>query len=384
MFRCLIATYRLRVFASSLFILLLAGAPASVLGVTDIPADAPQDAIMAGPAELREAQDWASAAFTGQRPGGYESEVHVELRRQDHNSLGFGMSCMETPIKLGQRKFNHGLGTHANSEIVLHLPPDAKEFKAFVGIDNNFDTEGVRGSVQFSVALAGNEVFRTPTLRGTNEPAEVKIALPAGTRELTLKVDSTPDGAGHDQADWADACIVTANGSVHWVDEHRQPFTATATPFSFRYAGAASATFLTDWPRAVTTNETATRINQEVSWTDPKTKLRVGATVTAFKRYPAVEWVLEFENLGTNDTPVLSEVQALDVQLRTGYFRKQVILHQLNGDVCGERSFLPFETEVEPGKSLALAPEGGRSSNGAFPFFNVQYGEQGMITAIGW
>ena len=384
MFRCLIATYRLRVFASSLFILLLAGAPASVLGVTDIPADAPQDAIMAGPAELREAQDWASAAFTGQRPGGYESAVHVELRRQDHNSLGFGMSCMETPIKLGQRKFNHGLGTHANSEIVLHLPPDAKEFKAFVGIDNNFDTEGVRGSVQFSVALAGNEVFRTPTLRGTNEPAEVKIALPAGTRELTLKVDSTPDGAGHDQADWADACIVTANGSVHWVDEHRQPFTATATPFSFRYAGAASATFLTDWPRAVTTNETATRINQEVSWTDPKTKLRVGATVTAFKRYPAVEWVLEFENLGTNDTPVLSEVQALDVQLRTGYFRKQVILHQLNGDVCGERSFLPFETEVEPGKSLALAPEGGRSSNGAFPFFNVQYGEQGMITAIGW
>ena len=100
--------------------------------------------------------------------------------------------------------------------------------------------------------------------------------------------------------------------------------------------------------------------------------------------YPAVEWVLEFENLGTNDTPLLSEVQALDVQLRTGYFRKQVILHQLNGDVCGERSFLPMETEVEPGKTLALAPEGGRSSNGAFPFFNVQYGDQGMIAAIGW
>jgi hypothetical protein len=36
---------------------------------------------------------------------------------------------METPIRIRQRKFSHGLGTHAASEIVLHLPPGAKEFK---------------------------------------------------------------------------------------------------------------------------------------------------------------------------------------------------------------------------------------------------------------
>jgi alpha-galactosidase len=363
---------------------LLTGVPVLVMGATDIPLDAPQDALMAKPAEIREAQDWASLVFTGQRPRGHEPAVRVELRRQDHSSLGFGQSCMETPIRIGERKFDHGLGTHANSEIVLHLPPDAKEFKAFVGIDNNFDTEGRRGSVQFSVELGGKEVFRTPTLYGSNAPAEVKVALPADTSELTLKVDSTPDGPGYDQADWADACIVTTNNTVRWADEDRQPFTAPTIPFSFRYGDAGSGTFLKDWPRTVVTNETPSRNIQEVSWTDPKTKLRVGATVTTFKRYPAVEWLLEFENLGTNDTPRLSDVQALDVQLRTGYFRKQVILHQLNGDVCGERSFLPMETEVEPGKSLALAPEGGRSSNGAFPFFNVQYGNQGLLTAIGW
>ncbi len=381
---CLVITHRLRVLASALFIFLLTGAPMLVLGATDIPMDAPQDVIMAGPAELREAQDWAAAAFTGQRPKGRGPAVRVELRRQDHNSLGFGQSCMETPIKLGDRKFTHGLGTHANSEIVLRFPPDAKEFKAFVGVDNNFDTEGRRGSVEFIVEIAGKEVFHSPTLRGSNAPVEVNVSLPAGTRELTLKVDATPDGAGYDQADWADARIVTTNGTVRWADEDRQPFTAVATPFSFRYGDAASVTFLKGWMRTVTTNETPSRILQQVSWTDPKTKLRVEATVTAFKRYPAVEWVLGFENLGTQDTPVLSDVQALDVQLRTGYFRKQVIVHQLNGDVCGERSFLPFDTEVEPGKSLTMAPEGGRSSNGAFPFFNVQYGNQGLITAIGW
>ena len=384
MFRQALSIGRLHPFTPFLLGALLAIPSARAVELSDIPADAPQDALMAGPAEIQEMQDWASAAFTGRRASGHERAVRVELRRQDYNSLGYGQSCMETPIKLGQRTFEHGLGTHANSEIILHLPPGAKEFRAFAGIDNNFDTGGVRGSVQFSVEIAGKEVFRSETLRGTNTPTPVKVPLPDDARELTLKVETTPDGPGYDQADWADACIVTTHGTVCWADEDRQPFTATATPFSFRYGGDASATFLKNWQRTVETKDAAARTIHEVSWTDPATKLRVGATVTAFKRYPAVEWVLQFENLGTQDTPLLQEVQALDVQLRTGYYRKPVQLQHLTGDVCGERSFLPLETEVEPGKTIALAPDGGRSSNGAFPFFNVQYGDEGMITAIGW
>ena len=380
-----VPTLGLRAFAPSLFLLLILGAPTGrALDDTDIPADAPQDAVMAGPEEIRQMQDWAAAAFTGSKPPGHESPVRVELRRQDHSVLRFGQSCIETPIQIGPRRFDHGLGTHANSEIVLHLPPGAKEFRAFAGIDRNFDTGGVRGSAQFSVEIGGKEVFRTPTLYGSNGPAEVKIPLPDNTRELTLKVDTTPDGPGWDQADWADACIVTSNGRTLWADEDRQPFLTPVTPFSFRYDGVLSSAVLKDWKRAAETKETPARIVHEVTWTDPKTALRVRATVTAFKRYPAVEWVLEFENSGTADTPLLTDVQALEVQLRTGYARKPVHLHQLVGDVCGERSFLPFETEVEPSKPVTLKPDGGRSSNGAFPFFNVQYGEEGLITAVGW
>ena len=171
MFGCIISARNVRAFVSSLFI------PVLTLGATDIPLDAPQDALMAGPAEIQEMQDWASLAFTGERPPGHAPAVRVELRRQDHCSLGFGQSCVATPIKIKQRKFNHGLGTHANSEILLHLPPDAKEFRAFAGIDNNSDTEGVRGSVQFSVEMAGKEVFRTRTLRGTNAAVPVNKHL---------------------------------------------------------------------------------------------------------------------------------------------------------------------------------------------------------------
>ncbi len=365
---------------------LWAGSSGRALEAPDIPSDAPQDAIMASPEEVQAMQDWVSAAFTGRELPGSADSVSVELRRQDYGRLGFGQSCVGTSIKIGPRSFEHGLGTHANSEIVLYVPAEAKEFKAFVGINNDPDTGGVRGSVQFIVAIAGAEVFRSPTLRGTNGALEVRVPLPEGTREVTLKTDTTPDGASYDHADWADACIVTGNGRICWADEDKgpRPFMAAAIPFSFRLGGQPSASFLPEWRQAATTNETSTRTVREVVWTDPKTALRVNAAVVAFKRYPAAEWVLSFENLGDRDTPPIEEVQALDVQLRTSCAEEPVRLHHLIGDVCSERSFLPQETEVEQGKPVTLAPKGGRPSSGAFPFFNVQYGEEGLITAIGW
>lgn len=350
----------------------------------DIPMDAPDDAIMANRAEIEAMQSWASAAFTGTKPPGREPSVRIVSYRQDFNVLCFGQSCMETPIHVGDRTFTHGLGTHANSEIVLRLPPGAKTFQAFAGIDVNFDTEGKRGSAQFSVEVGGKEVFRTPTLKGGDAPAPVSVDLPAGTHEITLKVDTTADGPGYDQADWADARILLDSGQTVWADEDRQPFIAGAPPFSFIYDGAPSAQLLPTWKHHAQTTTTKGRTVHAAHWTDPKTGLRVEATATAFERYPAVEWVLHFENTGAQDTPIIENIQTLDAQLRTGYSRKPAVLHQITGDVCGEQSFLPVDTTLKPGKPTAFAPVGGRSSNHTFPFFNVQYGNEGLLTAIGW
>jgi alpha-galactosidase len=352
--------------------------------VLDIPMDAPEDAVMASPAEVRSMLDWASAVWTGNRPADRQPLVRVEVRRQDHSVLRFGQSCIETPIRIGQREFQHGLGTHANSELVLHLPRGAKAFQAWVGIDNNSDTGGQRGSVQFVIVAGGGELFRSATRRGNDEPLPVRVDLPPDTPELVLKVDGTADGVAHDQADWADAQVELEDGSVVWADEDRQGFLSPALPFSFIYDGVNSADLLNKWARTSDTRDDRNRIVHVVHWTDPGAGLRVTATVTAFKRYPAAEWVLEFENTGTNDTPILENIQALDAELRTGYFRKPAVLHQISGDVCGEQSFLPRETSLELAKPVVFAPVGGRSSNQTFPFFNLQYGDEGLITAIGW
>jgi alpha-galactosidase len=350
----------------------------------DIPADPPNDAVMPSSTDGRQMLDWASTAWTGHRLTEAAPRIRVEARHQDHSVLQFGQSCIDTPIRIGRRAFEHGLGTHANSEVVLHLPPGAKVFTAWVGIDHNDDTGGQRGSVQFVVAAGGKELFRSGTRRGSDEPLPVSVDLPANTSDLSLIVDATNDGVAYDQADWADAQVGFEDGSLAWADEDRQGFLERGVPFSFIYGGANSSELLKSWPRSSNTRQDGNRTVHEVQWTDPQTGLRVTATVTSFERYAAAEWLLHFENTGAADTPILEQVHTLDTQLRTGYIRKPVVLHQITGDVCGDESFLPRETTLEPGKSLVFAPAGGRPSNQTFPFFNLQYGDEGLITAIGW
>ncbi len=371
---------------SCVLTILVSGGPAVALDPADVPADAPDDAVMAARAEVAEMTDWAEAVFTGAGSAAAPDAVTLDLRRQDHALLEFGCSILRTPLRIGDRTFERGLGTHAASEIALSFPAGIKVFKAFVGVDNNADTAGRHGTVQFVVKIGGKEVLRTATLKGGGEPVPVSVDIPEGTRQIVLKTDATEDGTGWDHADWADAHLVTADGRRLWLDEHKDaPFFArVGPPFSFTYGGAVSAGLLAAWPREVESKNLADRTEHRVHWTDPKTSLRASAVVSVFKRYPAAEWVLEFENRGTQDSPVLEDVQACDVRLATTPAGQAAVLHQIAGDDCSARSFVPFDTPLDAGKSIRLAPVGGRSSNGTFPFFNFEHGGRGVIAAVGW
>ncbi len=339
--------------------------------------------------EFKALANWASSAFLGKEAFPYP--LRLELKRQDFSVLHFGESCMDTPLRIGSRDFQHGLGTHANSEIIVHLPQGAKEFRAFVGIDNNYDTQGRRGSAIFSVEVGGVEVKeleRTPILKGGDEPYPIKVKIPRGASQLILKVDTTPDGPAFDQSDWADAQIILEDGRTIWLDEGRINLILSDMkfpPFSFIYGGVPSSSFLNTWEKRVEEREDGDRITYRVSWLDPQTHLLVEADLKVFKDFPAVEWVLYFENRGKEDTPIIENIKALDVLLATGNVHREGVLHQLHGDSCNEDSFLPFDTPLPVGKTLQIAPTGGRpSSISGFPFMNFQYAHRGVILAIGW
>ncbi|MBN2310406.1 MAG: NPCBM/NEW2 domain-containing protein, partial [Candidatus Hydrogenedentes bacterium] len=351
-----------------------------------IPTDAPQDSVMPDAAAANQVMNWAGLVFTGQPAPTAGEPVRVEVRRQDYNVLRFGQSCMETPIRIGAREFAHGLGTHANSEIAVHLPSGVTRFEAFAVIDNNDDTQGKRGSAAFSVEVDGTEAVRTPTLNGGDEPYHVACDVPAGAKSLVLRVDTTDDGPGFDQADWADACLRLDDGTVRWLDADQMDclLDPGAIPFAFTYGQRASADLLNGWPRECATTEGTDTVEHTVRWIDPETSLAVTAEVRVFKRYGAVEWLLYFENQGDKDSPVLDDIQALDMALRTGNSKRAAAVRRILGDSCGERSFLDVTTPLAPGDSFRMTPSGGRSSNGEFPFFDVGYGDETLITAVGW
>jgi alpha-galactosidase len=345
-----------------------------------IPQMAPQDSIMASPAEVQAMQGWAGTAFADIAS---PVAVPITVRRQDHSTLHFGRSCLGTPLRIGDEHYAHGLGTHANSELLVAVPAGARAFAAAVGIDRNYDTNGQRGSVEFSIECGGREIFHSPVLRGSDGPLPVRVDLPAGTTELVLKVDTTPDGAGWDQADWADARFLLADGSAKYLDEGRVDslLPVPVPPFSFVYGGKPSSEFLDSWPRTVTTTEGV----HTVCWTDPHSGLEVKVVARTFKDYPATDWVLHFTNTGPADTPIIEQIQALDVRLRTDAARRLLTIHQLEGDACGDKSFTPFATTLKAKQSYRLASTGGRSSNTtAFPFFNLEFEEQGLLVAVGW
>jgi len=206
---------------------------------------------------------------------------------------------------------------------------------------------------------------------GWRPPGEVQdevVASPAQVQEML---------------DWAAAAFA---GKV-LADDQAQPqvLEAGQPPFSFGYGGKDWAELRAGWQHAAQTTDHADRVEHRASWTDPQTGLCVSAVATAYKRCPAVDWVLYFENRGQQDTPIIQDIQALEVGVRTGDVQRPALLHRLEGDSCGERSFLPLETPLGPGQRVAMAPTGGRpSSISAFPWWNLEYAGQGVMAAIGW
>ena len=348
----------------------------------------PNDAVMPNPDMIQRVENWSRAAFSGKTNLADAGTLSLQLLRQDHSTLKFDESCMATPLKIGSRSFAKGLGTHSNSEIRVTFPEPITKFSAFVGIDNNYDTGGVRGSVQFAVVVDGKELVRTQTLRGNDEALAIDLSLPEKTNVLTLIVDGTADGTGWDQSDWCEPVAVGVSGKAyHLCDAVSLPMNL-AIPFSFQYGGIDSSELLPAWTYE---EKNIDKLNTAYSWTDQKTGLKVSALMRRFERFAGVDWVLYFENTGAKVTPLIENVKAIDMSFAMGVSSLPIVVHTLSGDSCDMNSWLPVEHPLLVNESKHFAPQGGRPSNGAFPFWNIQRKNdgdsalsEGVFMALGW
>jgi len=335
------------------------------------------------PQEVAAAHWWADSAWLGATAEHPLVGPGIEVVEQAWGTFRLNQSVWEAPLKLAGETYARGLGTHAASTVRVHLPGPARRFMALAGVDDNGNTRGAQPHVTFAVTADGRDLLRSDPVGVSDAPLDLDLDLD-GARVLTLHVGEADDGFASDQADWCDARVELEDGRTVHLDDLpilRGPTApTTALPFSFALDGRPSPELLPGWRRTV---ETVDDLNHRIRFRDPASGLRVTAHVRRFADFPAIDWVLEITNEGTEESPLLERIRPLDLSLVAppGEF---VRLHHPRGSTCEITDFLPQVDELKAEGKLHLAPVGGRSSNGALPFLHLDWGTGGMAAAIGW
>ncbi|MBN2311710.1 MAG: NPCBM/NEW2 domain-containing protein [Candidatus Hydrogenedentes bacterium] len=335
--------------------------------------------------ELEEAHRWAAAKFLGQpEQAAAPVGIHV-IANNDPVQMN---ARAGRPLRIVDQEYTRGLYCHANSRVVVFLPGPGKRFEAIAGVDSNDNTSGGRGSVEFAVELGGAQLWHSDTMREGMPGVPVSVDL-AGATEFVLVVGDAGDGISCDQSDWADAKVVLEDGSEVWLGDmaqlglQRAPYT-TAPFFAFTYGGKPSSEFLDSWKLTRSKKALdAQRMQHSLTYTDPDTGLQVRCVGVEYSDFPTVEWTLYFKNTGQANTPILSDIQAIDERFERGAV-DEYVLYGNKGDNCTADSFEPLEEPLPANKDKRVANTGGRPTQSAFPYFNIASGSEGMIFVVSW
>ena len=157
-------------------------------------------------------------------------------------------------------------------------------------------------------------------------------------------------------------------------------------PFSFLFDGRPSGELLATLKKESTRKQIGPdRTLTLTTWTDAASGLAVTCEMTQFGDFPAVEWMLRFRNAGDKPTPIIENVQAMDLELGPALAGEAAfVVHRTNGAPANPTDFEISEVPLRPGGALVLSAGGGRSSNRDFPFFRVDTGAGAVIVAVGW
>lgn len=167
---------------------------------------------------------------------------------------------------------------------------------------------------------------------------------------------------------------------TEWVREHL--LAPEAAVVSFGYGQRKSSELLPAWTRsAETLPQENGRTQHRLRWADPATGLELRIVAVEYADYPVVEWTGYLKNTAATDTPLLSGLQAIDVLLRQP--AQPATLRTIRGDSCTAESYEPLAFPLEE-QARDFAAVGGRPTNGAFPYFNLDFGTEGVLLALGW
>ncbi|MHB1001609.1 MAG: NPCBM/NEW2 domain-containing protein [Armatimonadota bacterium] len=331
-------------------------------------------------------RQWAEKAFNV-KPGQMLQENKFTIIHEDGpGETKVGRCAAEGPLRLGKRIYNRGIGTNSHSVLRVTLSKPAARFIADIGLDRNVDNSVA--SAAFHINIGDKEIFATKVFRPNGEVQSIDVPL-KGAKEFDLIVSNGGDDRTCDQGDWGDARVILQDGSEVWLDEIASQGDVNASlPFSFVCGGKHSSEFIYSWKSEVKEQKIDSATNRRtVTFTDPETGLEVKAVADIYLDTPGVDWTIYFTNTGTKDTPIIEQVKAVDISVKpsTG---AEPVLHRLKGSTgCVAFTYddyKPMDDAVKAGEKVEFGISNAFSSFDVSPFFNLEWGGGGVITAVGW
>ena len=117
-------------------------------------------------------------------------------------------------LRVGGKTYSRGVGVHAVNQLVFEVEPRFKRFVALAGIDEEMlgiehgSNLARHCSVVFRVFIDGRLRAESPLMRIGEEPWRFDVAIPAGSRLLSLVAADGENGTKGDYADWVNAGFV--------------------------------------------------------------------------------------------------------------------------------------------------------------------------------
>ncbi|HEU4754226.1 MAG TPA: DUF1553 domain-containing protein, partial [Armatimonadota bacterium] len=140
-----------------------------------------------------------------------------------YGQIQLGKSVVEKPLRLGDRTYAEGIGTHANSIITYLLPPGVTRFKAVAGPDAGALEQGGRPSVQFFVVTGDRSMVEAraalaladPLTRALGRPNREQVVTQRSTVATTLQALELTNGRTLTDR--------LAEGARRWAAEQKAP-----------------------------------------------------------------------------------------------------------------------------------------------------------------
>ena len=148
------------------------------------------------------------------------------------------------------------------------------------------------------------------------------------------------------------------------------------TPVSFVYGGKAYSGLGKCRLLDVSRNETPDRKEATLTYIlDNNVRVRVEAALC--KEYGQVEYTLWFENVGTQPSAVLEQMESADMR----FAGANPVVRGCLGD--HDNQYAPYDKDLLK-EAASFRSDGGRATHGCFPYFDLVHGNGGTLIALGW